>query len=270
MLPAEALDVINSCTEREPCEVVVVPDGIFQFVPWAALRPTVNDLLVDLAIVNVLPSVRLLAGAPIPDPRRVGAAASWAGTTVGEALQQEGWDRLGFSDASETIESARHLFERFEVDADHDVFWLHLSGHGHRHDSGLQQSIDLPQGGQLLAMDALTLSWPPVVTMSACHVLQPGAVVAETTDQPELFGLALACLIGGAVEVLGGRAAIDSDSTDQIIKLIFERTGPAETVRLPLLLRAAQRDYVRSVRDDGHVPYASQWALLQAISRRQP
>jgi hypothetical protein len=270
LIPDEALDLIGGCSRGEPCEMIVVPDGVFQRVPWAALRPTGTDLLVDLAVVNVLPSVRLVAGTPIPDSRRIGAAACWAGTTVGEALQRQGWNALGIADAPETIESARQLFERFEIGADHDVFWLHLSGHGHRHASGLQQSIDLPGGDRLLAMDALTLSWPPVVTMSACHVLKPGEVGDETTDQPEFFGLALACLIGGAIEVLGGLAAIDSDSTAQIIKTIFERADDPATVRIPLLLRQAQLEYLDRVRGEERRPYASEWALLQGVSRRQP
>jgi hypothetical protein len=267
VLPRAALSHLASTASDEPLELVVVPDGVFQRMAWAALRPTATKRLIDLAIINVLPSARLVSSATVPDPAYAGAVASWAGTTVGEKLQRQGWDRLGWASASEAIETASDLFDRFGSGAHHEVFWLHLSGHGHDHENGLRQSIDLPQGKRLLALDALTLSWPPVVSMSACHVLTPGEIHEASDGQSELFGLALACLIGGASEVLGGLAAVESNTTDRIIKDIFERAPEPASVHLPALLRDCQLAYLKDA-DRGPVrPCARDWALLQAISR---
>lgn len=268
LLPSEVLSWLDA--RAAPREIVVVPDGILQRTPWAALRPTKSQWLLDVACINVLPSARLVIGAPVPDPACIGACATWAGTTEGETVQRQSWSRMSWVSDPETIDTAQDLYERFDVDSSHGVYWLHLGGHGHDHESGLRHSIDLPNGERLLAVDALTLSWPPVVTMSACHVLKPGEVRLSNGDQPELFGLALACLIGGASEILGGLAAVGSGSTARIMKSVFELAPGPTSVHLPTLLRDCQLAYLEEALAGPSRPYARDWALLQAISRRQP
>ena len=268
LIPEPFLVQLGRSDPENPIELVVVPDTLLHRVPWAALRLSDDLRLIDVAEINVIPSVRLLNCEHEQHGSFGKRLASWADTDEFAEVERVGWANTTDGWEQEEVDSLPHLLELLSVGNSTDFDLIHLSGHGHGHGAGggLNQSVDVRGGGRLIAMEALCLRWPQTVTMSACHIFRAEDIPGSSSDDgSEMFGLALACIVGGAHQIVGGTAAIPSKPTAEIIRGLFERMADSGVENLPGALRHAQRLWLAQPHDEP--VRVRHWALLAAMSR---
>lgn len=194
LLPAPLRWELSRRTEDDPASLVIVPDGVLAYLPWAALRGDDDRVLALTAVTQLVPSLDLFStGAAVSGRsrhRRPAIAQHLAETVEFAVEERHRLERLAELRPLSTIEELSALV------AEGDVEGAYLAAHGDG--EGFAQGVRLTDG-VLSSSAALTVSWPPWVMFSSCLV---GRVTTRPGREP--LGLVVSCLVSGAHTVLGG------------------------------------------------------------------
>ncbi|PSL52113.1 CHAT domain-containing protein [Saccharothrix carnea] len=226
--------------------LVVVPSAELSAFPWAALPVDGQQLLVEAAVVQIVPALAVLT--PDPAPADDGPVLAYVDPSVGTAEEARVVAELGHHPvASRDAMLGALRSGRFAG--------AYVAAHGDGR--GLTQRMVFHDGGALSAATALTLPWPPWVVFAACFV---GDVRVDTGQDP--LGLPVSCLLGGADSVIGGIIAVNSAAASTVCPDIAGgiRRGEHPAVAL----RHAQLAHLRSFRSR---PAPVRWAGFTCVSR---
>ena len=249
-------------------ELVVVPHGSLQAVPFAALFDGTRYLL-DYAQLSVAPSAAIyLHCRNTPQHRTeagVGALLAFGVPTESipgvqaevRAIAQLARDAAKANPAvaetaARTIVGADATLASFFAGAPHAGV-LHLATHGvYRPDNPVFSGLRLADGW-LTARDLYTLELrAALVVLSACE-----SALAGQSSGDEQFGLARGFLHAGAPALVASLWPVKDDHTTELIRAFYTRLYRGETVRAAL--RGAQLE-VRALHPN---PYY--WAAFAVI-----
>jgi hypothetical protein len=232
----------------EPLNLVIVPGAELSALPWAALRLDDNQVLLEGAVIQLVPALAVLDNSSSPpDGRRGGVAYLDPGletTNEQEALRQLG---------CEVVESRESMLALLQTGTSAG---LYVAAHGEG--VGLAQHMVFDDGSRLSAATALTMPWPPWIVFASCFV---GNVRVQAGEDP--LGLPISCLLGGAHAVIGGIIGVNSVAAGTLCPDVAR--GVLAGQHPAVALREAQLAYLRSRRT---MPSPARWAGFVCISRR--
>jgi hypothetical protein len=208
-----------------PVSLVVVPQGRLAAFPWAALRLDDGRALVEAAVIQLTPSLALLApDLTWPPPGSGTTLVSYLDPHLATPEEHAALAALGHRAAAGEIELARAMRSG-------SVAGVYIAAHGN--DVGMAQHVLFDGKVAISAGSALALPWPPWVIFASCLVAQ---VPVELGMDP--LGLPVSCLLGGAQAVVGGIIEVHSVSGGrhcaELVRQVMNGVHPA------VALRAAQ------------------------------
>jgi hypothetical protein len=156
LLPQGLQAELGRPNHGRPPRIVIVPDGPFAYIPWAALHVD-GRLLVERAVLQIAPALELTGHPPAPRrPRARRLVAHVLTETVGELAELRERDAVD-------LRATRGTFVAALDTNDYAGAYLRLHGDG----LGLRQAVAFADGSELSAAGALTTSWPPWVVVPA-------------------------------------------------------------------------------------------------------
>jgi hypothetical protein len=231
-----------------PVSLVVVPQGRLAAFPWAALRLDDGRALVEAAVIQLTPSLALLA----PELTWPPAGSK---TTLVSYLDPE----LATEEEHASLAALGHLAVAGETEMARamrsgSAAGVYIAAHGN--DVGMAQHVVFDGKLAISAGSALALPWPPWVIFASCLVAQ---VPVELGMDP--LGLPVSCLLGGAQAVVGGIIEVHSVSGGrhcaELVQQVMNGVHPA------VALRAAQ---LAELHRWGK-PSPARWAGFACLSR---
>jgi hypothetical protein len=201
LLPKPLRDALLCATTQQPTRLLIVPDGPLAAFPWAALCLSDHRRLVEVAVIQILPTLALMTSTP-PQQSYGDAIMLHAGSETFLDVRR----LLGaFADVHEA--SNRKAIERLVAEG--RLSGAYFSSHGDG--VGLAQSIELAGGGEISAASALSLAWPDWILFASC-------IVGELDIRAglEATGLATSSLLGGAHTVIAGVIEVEARMADRI------------------------------------------------------
>lgn len=251
LLPAPLRRELCVRPEHDPAHLVIVPDGVLAYLPWAALRGDDGRVLATTAVTQLTPSLDLLLTDTVvstPSRHRRPEVAQHLADDVEFAADER--ERLGRLAELRPLNSVDELSDH---DTDGALDGAYLAAHGMG--EGFAQEIRLPEGA-LSSGAALAVRWPPWVVFSSCLV---GRVTTRPGREP--LGLVVSCLISGAHTVLGGVLEAHSGRLAEMGPYVA--AGLLAGQHPARALRDAQcRELARNSRP----PAVHRWAGLSCIS----
>lgn len=247
--------------------LVIVPDTLLSTVPFAGLQPIPGAALIDLATVVFQPNLAQVADAD-PPPVTATIPATRPTTIV---------THLGPTDFEQAFRTVKRpanqvrLIPTFDQQALIDTLTrlgragtdlAVISSHGDLGDQPYDQFIYLLDGRVLSAMNAATIPWPQTVILGSCW-----SAHLPKQRHGEPFGLATACLYGGATSVVGGLAPVANRPGSARI-LAELSLAVADGVHPATALRECVTARRRLDRDPW--PPAYEWAVLAVWTTRPP
>ena len=246
-------------------QLVIVPDGVLNYVPFAALPTSHNGFLGDDYTVSYLPSAAALAR----QPGRTGSGRALLAMAPSDAhLPNVGAEvhSIGqmFPPSSRVVvgkAATKTLFKRVAGDYD----YLHLATHGSLNRnapslSALELEPDEKNDGRLELHEIVDMRLRArLVTLSACETALGKGYFTETPAGDEFVGMTRAFLSAGSQNVLASLWAVNDESTRVLMIKFYRRlfeTGGAEA------LAEAQRELRHSNARYRH-PY--HWAAFVMV-----
>jgi hypothetical protein len=228
LLPAALRAQLGRTRTDEPIRLLVVPEGPLMAAPWAGLLLDDGRFLVDVAIIQVLPSIGLLGLRGDGSPRATHPDGDRPRVLLHRDGQADSGDLAPIGDRGivSEVPRRRELSERLAAAGAFDGAYFSVHGgdrpHGHE--------LVLGDGGALSADAAEALHWPEWVVFSSCVV---GRLGTEVGHEPK--GLATSCLLGGASTIVAGVAEVAALSADKIgaavAVALMDRRQPAAALR---------------------------------------
>jgi CHAT domain-containing protein len=219
-------------------QLLIIPDGVLNYVPFAALPDARGRFLGDQYNICYLPSAaalgreprgnngrKLLAMAP-SEPKLPNTAAE--ARSIGGMFSRDSRVVLGKA-ATET------LFKRFAGDYD----YLHLATHGSLNRnapalSALELEPDAQNDGRLELHEVANMKLHArLVTLSACETALGRGYFTETPAGDEFVGMTRAFLGAGSDSVLASLWAVNDESTRILMVKFYRhllRSGGAEAL----------------------------------------
>ena len=228
--------------------LIIVPDGVLNYVPFAALPTSSSMVLGDSFVIAYLPAAAalvtagtkesggraLLAMAP-PDAHLPNTASEVR--NIGQLFPRGSLVITG-KGATET------LFKRVAGDYD----YLHLATHGSLNRnapwlSSLQLQADDQNDGRLELHEILNLSLHArLVTLSACETAMGSGYFTDTPAGDEFVGITRAFLSAGSQSVLASLWAVNDESTRALMVRFYQHLRNSESADA---LSRAQREIRR-------------------------
>ena len=227
----------------------IVPDGVLNYVPFAALPTDRARFLGDEFTLAYLPSAAALVRQP-------------AGTTGGRTLLAMAPSKAHLPNTTAEVRSIGNIFPRTsrvvtgtaatktlfkQVAGNYD--YLHLATHGSLNRnapslSALELEPDDQNDGRLELHEIITMKLHArLVTLSACETALGKGYFTQTPAGDEFVGMTRAFLSAGGDNVLASLWAVNDEST-RVLMVRFYRhlleSGPAEA------LAQAQRELRQS------------------------
>lgn len=233
-----------------PLRLVVVPGDMLSTLPWPALRLADGRVLVESAVLQLIPALAMLDTDDDGPPCGTDVVAYLDGevsTRAERRVLNEYGCRVVGSRESLLTSLSRNAFSG-----------AYLAAHGTG--LGLGQHIAFHDESTLSAASALTVRWPRWVLFASCLV---GRVRMDIGRDP--LGLPVSCLLGGARTVIGGVIEVNSSVSGKLCPNVVGRMLAGE--HPAAALRAAQLDYLRS---RSAVPGPAHWAGFVCLSRMSP
>ena len=257
LLPGELIEELRRRRDDDPARLLVVPGERLAYLPWAAMLLDGNDeqsVLLDKAVVQVVPSLKLLR--PAPRTPAAGDVLTYLDDEAESLLQTDKesaarWEYLTLALPTTPV-SSRSMFE--EALSNRAIAGVFLAAHGTG--TGLEQSFHFSNGGALSAAAALRMRWPPWLVFASCLVAR-----VEQQSGREPFGLVVACMLGGCQSVIGGVIEVERTATQRIAAEVA--TALAGSADPAAALRISQR---RFLAEWGSAAFIDQWAGLICIS----
>jgi CHAT domain-containing protein/Tfp pilus assembly protein PilF len=226
--------------------LVIVPDGVLNYVPFTALPTQGSRVLGDDFVVSYLPAAAALAKERSADPSS-------------HALLAMAPSESHLPNAAPEVQSIGQLFPRGslviagkgatktlfkQVAADYD--YIHLATHGNLNRnapwlSSLQLQPDNQNDGRLELHEILDLQLHArLVTLSACETALGSGYFADTPAGDEFVGLTRAFLGAGSHAVLASLWAVNDDSTRDLMVRFYRNLRGSDGAEA---LTRAQREF---------------------------
>ena len=219
-------------------QLVIVPDGVLNYVPFAALPTGSDRFLGDDFTVAYLPSAAALARGPGTGSGRALLAMAPSDAHLPNATAEVRSIGQMFPRGSRVVvgkAATKTLFKR--VAADYD--YLHLATHGSLNRnvpslSALELEPDDQNDGRLELHEIVGMKLHArLVTLSACETALGKGYFTETPAGDEFVGLTRAFLNAGGHNVLASLWAVNDESTRVLMVRFYQHlleSGPAEAL----------------------------------------
>jgi len=237
-LPAAGLRrvLINPLDEQGWLKAVqrlyIVPNGVLNYVPFAALPRTVagtTRFLVDDYVLGYLPSAAVLTldhKGPVPDGKLLAMAPErahlkYADQEVRDVSRFFAPQKLVLTGRSATKSAFERSVARYQ--------FVHLATHGYLNRyapllSGLQLEANAEDDGLLEVHEILGLNLhTKLVTLSACETALGSGYFSEAPAGDELVGLTRAFLTAGSQTVLASLWEVNDRSTLEFMVDFYRR-----------------------------------------------
>jgi CHAT domain-containing protein/Tfp pilus assembly protein PilF len=250
-------------------QLLIVPDGVLNYLPFAALPNPDNRFLGDVYNIAYLPSAAgLLAGSLGSSSGRKLLAMAPSGPQLPNTAAEARSIGKIFSGNSRVVfgkAATETLFK--QVAGNYD--YLHLATHGSLNRnapslSALQLEPDAKNDGRLELHEIAAMKLHArLVTLSACETALGKGYFTETPAGDEFVGMTRAFIGAGSHSVLASLWAVDDEST-RILMVRFYRhlllTGSAEA------LAQAQREIRHSDPRYRHPYYWAPFVMVGSIN----
>jgi hypothetical protein len=210
LVPRALQSALLAADGGDPGHLVVVPDDKLAVLPWPALRLADGRFLVEVASVQLVPTLDLLEtlpGSRVTAIRRRNAESGPVLVYLDSAIEQPA-ERYAVTGFDEII-PAGDLDDIINGLKSRRLSGAYIAAHGDG--TGLGQYLAVPGSGRLSAATALNLPWPDWTVFASCLVGQLEILLGQ-----EPIGLPISCLIGGASSVIGGVVEIQSSLSGQL------------------------------------------------------
>ncbi|WP_410791006.1 CHAT domain-containing protein [Kribbella sp. C-35] len=259
LVPHALQSALLAADNRDPGHLVVVPDDKLAVLPWPALRLADGRFLVELASVQLVPTLDLLearSDSRVTAIRRPNAESDPVLVYLDAAVEQpaERYEVTGFNE----IILARELGEIINALRSRRLSGAYIAAHGDG--IGLGQYLSVPGSGRLSAATALSLPWPDWTIFASCLVGRLEILLGK-----EPIGLPISCLIGGANSVIGGVVEIQGSLSGQLAPKVASQQRSCK--HAADALRDAQLAYLGTPARPA-APY--RWAGLACFARTLP
>lgn len=229
--------------------LVIVPDGVLNYVPFAALPLSGTKVLGDDFVVSYLPAIAALRRSvnPRPSGRSLLAMAPSEVQLPNASLEVVSIGKLFPKDSLIVAGNAatKTLFERVAGDYE----YIHLATHGSLNRnapllSNLQLQPDDRNDGRLELYEILELKLHArLVTLSACETALGSGYFSDTPAGDEFVGMTRAFLSAGSDSVLASLWEVNDRST-RLLMVSFYRN--LQHFDGPQALALAERELRRS------------------------
>jgi CHAT domain-containing protein/Tfp pilus assembly protein PilF len=229
--------------------LILVPDGVLNYVPFAALPTQGPRLLGDDFVISYLPAATALAKERI-NARNGGELLAMAPSDshLPNAAPEVRSISLLFSSGSLAIAGKGATETRFkQVATEYD--YIHLATHGNLNRnapwlSSLQLQPDDQNDGRLELHEILGLQLHArLVTLSACETALGSGYFTDTPAGDEFVGMTRAFLGAGSRAVLASLWTVNDDSTRDLMVRFYRNLQEADS---PDALAKAQRELRRA------------------------
>jgi CHAT domain-containing protein/Tfp pilus assembly protein PilF len=252
--------------------LIIVPDGVLNYVPFAALPSGPTRVLGDSFVVGYLPTAAALAAkdAPSAGTRTLLAMAPAESHLPNAAAEVHSIGRM-FPSGSLVVAgtgATKTLFK--EVAGQYE--YVHLATHGSLNRnapwlSTLQLQPDSQSDGRLELHEVFDLKLHArLVTLSACETALGSGYFSDTPAGDEFVGMTRAFLGAGSQSVLASLWAVNDESTRALMVKFYHYLGQFDA---PEALSKAQREF-RSDDSRYHDPYYWAAFVLVGSSRMAP
>ncbi len=259
VLPARALrqllidPLIRTEAMRGIRELVIVPDGVLNYVPYAALPLGPQRFLGDGFVITYLPAASALIRNPKNEGRSLLAMAP-SDTHLPYAIAEvRGIGQIFGPEAHVVVgtRATKTLFKQIAGEYD----FLHLATHGSLNRSApslsaLQLESDRDNDGRLELYEIAGLQLHArLITLSACETGLGTGYFTETPAGDEFVGLTRAFLGAGAENVLASLWAVNDESTEYLMirfyRNLLTANGPEALAKAQQQLRHDYPQYRR-------------------------
>ena len=252
--------------------LVIVPDGVLNYVPFAALPSGPTRVLGDSFVVGYLPTAAALAAKSAPGARKrtLLAMAPAQSRLPNAAAEVRSIGRMFPRDSLVVAgqDATKTLFK--EVAGQYD--YVHLATHGSLNRnapwlSTLQLQPDGQSDGRLELHEVFDLKLHArLVTLSACETAMGSGYFTDTPAGDEFVGMTRAFLSAGSQSVLASLWAVNDESTRALMVKFYGYLGQFDA---PEALSKAQRE-IRGSGSRYHDPYYWAAFVLVGSSRTAP
>ena len=220
-------------------KLLIIPDGVLNYVPFAALPNARGRFLGDQYNISYLPSAVALVADPFENSngRKLLAMAPSEPSLPNTAAEARSIGNMFSRDARVVLGTAatETLFKRVAGDYD----YLHLATHGSLNRnapalSALELEPDPQNDGRLELHEIAAMKLHArLVTLSACETALGKGYFTETPAGDEFVGMTRAFLGAGSHSVLASLWAVDDESTRILMVKFYGHlrvTGGAEAL----------------------------------------
>ncbi len=199
-------------------QLLIVPDGVLNYVPFAALPAGTNRFLGEEFTVAYLPAAAALARDPKSGGGRTLLAMAPSDAKLPNAPDEVRGIGLIFGPTSRVVvgkAATKTLFMKIAGDYD----YLHLATHGSLNRnapslSAIELEPDKESDGRLELYEIAGMKLHArLVTLSACETALGKGYFTETPGGDEFVGMTRAFLSAGGQNVLASLWAVDDEST---------------------------------------------------------
>lgn len=248
-------------------QLLIVPDGVLNYVPFAALPLGGRRFLGDEFTITYLPSAAALAMHSKTSGRKLLAMAPSDTHLPNAPAEVRGIGKIFGPDSRVIVgkEATKTLFKQIASNYD----YLHLATHGSLNRnapslSTLELEPDGQNDGRLEVYEIAGMKLHArLITLSACETGLGTGYFTETPGGDEFVGLTRAFLSAGAQNVLASLWAVNDESTRRLMSRFYRHlmaTGGAEA------LAQAQRELRRSDIRYNHPYYWAAFVMSGSIN----
>jgi CHAT domain-containing protein/Tfp pilus assembly protein PilF len=262
------VDPINNASNLAATrQLLIVPDSVLNYVPFAALPIGKQQFLGDEFTITYLPAAAALARNSRPNGRKLLAMAPADAHLPDAPAEVRGIGQI-FGPGSRVIvgkEATKTLFKRIAGDYD----YLHLATHGSLNRnapslSALELEPDSQNDGRLEVYEIAGMKLHArLITLSACETGLGTGYFTETPGGDEFVGLTRAFLSAGGQNVLASLWAVNDESTRRLMVRFYRHLmalGGAEA------LAKAQQELRRSDIRYSHPYYWASFVMSGSIN----
>jgi CHAT domain-containing protein/Tfp pilus assembly protein PilF len=249
-------------------KLIIVPDGVLNYLPFAALPTSSSMVLGDSFVITYLPAAAALASVGNEETR-------------GRALLAMAPSDAHLPNATSEVRNIGQLFPRGSlvitgkgatetlfkrVAGDYD--YLHLATHGSLNRnapwlSSLQLQPDDQNDGRLELYEILNLKLHArLVTLSACETALGSGYFTDTPAGDEFVGITRAFLGAGSQSVLASLWAVNDESTRALMVRFYQHLRNSESADA---LSRAQRE----IRRDNRYRNPYYWAAFVLVGAQR-
>lgn len=232
-------------------ELLIVPDGILNYVPFSALPVSKQGFLADRFTLAYLPAASALTRSSEASSRKLLAMAPSDAHLPNAPAEVEGIGQI-FGAGSRVIVGKRATKTVFkQIAGDYD--YVHLATHGNLNRSApalsaLELEPDGDDDGWLQLYEIADLKLHArLITLSACETGLGTGYFAETPGGDEFVGLTRAFLGAGGHNVLASLWPVSDQSTRDFMLIFYKHLladgGPEALTRAEQELRRSEPRY---------------------------